>query len=838
MRGKLLRFMSAFVAVPILVSSVFFAKDVQAASKTYADDSVTHYEITKTTNEGYYFEPSESGKYQAMIYFHGASSNTNVCDLGNLPDRLKNDMNKWIDMGYCNKMVVITPAITQKEAWGITEFREFVDNGHLAKLVEEIKSGTGIGAKVDTSLPIVVAGFSQGGSEALYAAAKYPDTFYNVGAFSASWCCYNGTNSAWLKNSSDLAFSKRTDGQFFISYGANEDAQFKANYDRYLYVTESNGQNIKNRFKSRVYSSEFGPHSWRVFELGTFDFLYYLKNGSVPDEEITVSAVWGKVTLSGTTTVGNTLSASCVSYYTSSFKYQWYRINASTGEATEISGATSASYTLTSADAGYKIRCKIKDKNGGVGYTYKTTGVISSAQQTSAITGTVTISGNEIRFGYKVTATVSGSNASNYKYQWKRGDSAISGATSNTYTFVQDDIGKQISCVVTDKDGKYTGSISSAKTAAVKKAYGPAAPAATGVDCSAVGAKDGKIQNVNTKMEYAVGSQDAAYTACAGTEITGLGKETYFVRYKETATTYAGAITIVSIKEKTPTTKQISNATISAIADQTYTGSAITPAVTVKDGSSTLVKDTDYTVSYSNNVNAGTATVTITGKGNYTGTKTANFKIVKPSDPVKTGWQNKGGKWYLYNESGKKVTGFADVEGKTYYMDANGVMQTRWVEVEGNWYYFNNSGVMQKGWQQIGGAWYYLDRSNGAMATGWLDDGGWYYLSDSGAMLTGWQEIGGKWYYLASTGVMQTGWIKSGDAWYYLGSSGAMMTGWQKIDGDWYYLTSSGAMATKWQEIGGKWYWLGTNGVMVYSTSIEYGGKTYNFDKDGVCTNP
>ena len=392
--------------------------------------------------------------------------------------------------------------------------------------------------------------------------------------------------------------------------------------------------------------------------------------------------------------------------------------------------------------------------------------------------------------------------------------------------------------MVTDKDGKYTGSISSAKTAAVKKAYGPAAPAATGVDCSAVGAKDGKIQNVNTKMEYAVGSQDAAYTACAGTEITGLGKETYFVRYKETATTYAGAITIVSIKEKTPTTKQISNATISAIADQTYTGSAITPAVTVKDGSSTLVKDTDYTVSYSNNVNAGTATVTITGKGNYTGTKTANFKIVKPSDPVKTGWQNEGGKWYLYNESGKKVTGFADVEGKTYYMDANGVMQTRWVEVEGNWYYFNNSGVMQKGWQQIGGAWYYLDRSNGAMATGWLDDGGWYYLSDSGAMLTGWQEIGGKWYYLASTGVMQTGWIKSGDAWYYLGSSGAMMTGWQKIDGDWYYLTSSGAMATKWQEIGGKWYWFGTNGVMVYSTSIEYGGKTYNFDKDGVCTNP
>lgn len=79
--------------------------------------------------------------------------------------------------------------------------------------------------------------------------------------------------------------------------------------------------------------------------------------------------------------------------------------------------------------------------------------------------------------------------------------------------------------------------------------------------------------------------------------------------------------------------KSISNATVSAIPDQTYTGNAITPSVTVTDGNKTLVKDTDYTVSYSNNINAGTATVTITGKGNYTGTKTVNFTIVKKEEP-------------------------------------------------------------------------------------------------------------------------------------------------------------------------------------------------------------
>lgn len=41
-----------------------------------------------------------------------------------------------------------------------------------------------------------------------------------------------------------------------------------------------------------------------------------------------------------------------------------------------------------------------------------------------------------------------------------------------------------------------------------------------------------------------------------------------------------------------------------------------------------LVKGTDYTVSYKNNTKIGTATVTITGKGKYIGTKTIEFKIV------------------------------------------------------------------------------------------------------------------------------------------------------------------------------------------------------------------
>ena len=69
--------------------------------------------------------------------------------------------------------------------------------------------------------------------------------------------------------------------------------------------------------------------------------------------------------------------------------------------------------------------------------------------------------------------------------------------------------------------------------------------------------------------------------------------------------------------------------------DQTYTGKALKPAVTVKYGSKTLKQGTDYTVSYKNNVKPGTATVTVTGKGDYTGSAKATFRILVPLSKCK-----------------------------------------------------------------------------------------------------------------------------------------------------------------------------------------------------------
>ena len=80
--------------------------------------------------------------------------------------------------------------------------------------------------------------------------------------------------------------------------------------------------------------------------------------------------------------------------------------------------------------------------------------------------------------------------------------------------------------------------------------------------------------------------------------------------------------------------KSISNMLQDITGTYTYTGAPQKPTAVVKDGEVTLVEGTDYTVSYGTNVHVfEAATVSVEGKGNYTGTFSRNFKIQpKPID--------------------------------------------------------------------------------------------------------------------------------------------------------------------------------------------------------------
>ena len=73
--------------------------------------------------------------------------------------------------------------------------------------------------------------------------------------------------------------------------------------------------------------------------------------------------------------------------------------------------------------------------------------------------------------------------------------------------------------------------------------------------------------------------------------------------------------------------KDISDVQAAKIENVQYTGTAVKPQVILTDLGKQLVENTDYVLTYTNNVAAGTATITVRGKGNYSGTKKITYQI-------------------------------------------------------------------------------------------------------------------------------------------------------------------------------------------------------------------
>ena len=300
-----------------------------------------------------------------------------------------------------------------------------------------------------------------------------------------------------------------------------------------------------------------------------------------------------------------------------------------------------------------------------------------------------------------------------------------------------------------------------------------------------------------------------------------------------------------------------------------YDGTEKTPSVVVKNGNVVIAAE-EYDVTYTDNVNAGTATATITAKdGSFYGIKTFEIGKAKITITVddKEAFTGAAKPEFTYAVSGlcsndvllteptiscdcnMKTAGTFDIvasgadAGENYtikYLSGTLILEVEpkgtwhlnsvgwWYEnvdgsyacnclqkIDGEYYYFNAAGYMVTGWQSIGGEWYFFNGS-GAMVTGWLLDGNtWYYMNEVGVMLTGWQYIEGEWYFFNGSGAMLTGWLLSGSTWYYLDASGAMVTGLQVIGGEGYYFTEDGAMVTGWVQIGYDWYYFNGSGAMV-----------------------
>lgn len=175
-----------------------------------------------------------------------------------------------------------------------------------------------------------------------------------------------------------------------------------------------------------------------------------------------VLTVPSKVTLSGTPTVGSTLTASPGTWGPSpvTLKYQWLRDGAA------ISGATSKTYRLVSADAGHELSVRVAGlKSGYTGVTRTSAAVDAKWAFTAAPTPVVS---GSVAAGRTLTAeTGTWTPAPKLAYQWRVDGAVVAGATASTWRVPEWAAGRSVTVTVTaTKNGYLTVTRTSAKRTA------------------------------------------------------------------------------------------------------------------------------------------------------------------------------------------------------------------------------------------------------------------------------------------------------------------------------------------------------------------------------------
>ncbi len=170
--------------------------------------------------------------------------------------------------------------------------------------------------------------------------------------------------------------------------------------------------------------------------------------------------------------------------------------------------------------------------------------------------------------------------------------------------------------------------------------YGGSANRVYTIAASAI--TDANVQLSTDTFTYNGQKQEPGIVVTQGDVTLEEGKDYIVQRYGEASNSGINKILVKGIRNysssviKTYTINKLdlSSATISDIAPRGYIGKAITPTPEVKlnvQGTDvTLVKGLDYALSYENNVKTGTATITIKGVGNYSGTIIKEFTIYQP----------------------------------------------------------------------------------------------------------------------------------------------------------------------------------------------------------------
>ena len=245
------------------------------------------------------------------------------------------------------------------------------------------------------------------------------------------------------------------------------------------------------------------------------------------------------------------------------------------------------------------------------------TAIIVTTEHQS-ISGIVTITG-EAQFSRELTVNVElvSPLGATFRYEWRCGEDVL--GTEATYTPTAAEIGKSITVTLIGT-GKYAGTLESAPVTIDRCDI--AIAAATLIETHTytredivpmLALKNGPV-NLRKDTDYTCEYRNNVNVGTATIHVTGIGN-------------YQGTKDVSFTIEP----KSVELLNMATIPNAYYTGSAIEPELTILHGNYPLVKGQDYDAVFSNHTAVGTATVKVSGKGNYSGTLTKTFEIVRRS---------------------------------------------------------------------------------------------------------------------------------------------------------------------------------------------------------------
>ena len=216
------------------------------------------------------------------------------------------------------------------------------------------------------------------------------------------------------------------------------------------------------------------------------------------------------------------------------------------------------------------------------------------------------------------------------------------GTATVTYSAMPGDAGEYTATFIVPGTDDYEG-LTNTVTFTIARAI--IAASATSYD----GVYDGKGHGIKVTVTKPVTGATVKYAGTdAGTAVTGTALPfavtaplytnvcEMTVWYTVEAANYETATNSATVRI---TPRDIANATIAPIDDIILTGAAVTPVPTVTDGDPSIITADDYDVSYSGNDAPGTATMLLTGKGNYKGTNLVPFRIAVAELTAEIGWK-------------------------------------------------------------------------------------------------------------------------------------------------------------------------------------------------------